>query len=58
MDGKGLYRVKDGWKEGEDSAVLGSAARERLTVEISEHDYRELGYTPAFDELPWKTEGR
>jgi hypothetical protein len=48
----GLYRVKDGWRDGEDSAVVGS--RQGLKVEITERDYRDLGFAPAFDELKWK----
>jgi hypothetical protein len=51
MDGRGLYRIKDGWHQGEDSVVLGSDSG--LTVEISEHDYRSLGYKPALDDLAW-----
>jgi hypothetical protein len=52
MEGHGLYRIKNGWRNGEASAILGS--RSGLTVEISEHDYRDLGYRPAFDDLPWR----
>jgi len=48
----GLFRIKDGWREGEDSAVLGSQAG--IYVEISERDYREQGYAPLFDELRWR----
>jgi hypothetical protein len=50
--GNGLFRIKDGWREGEDSAVLGSQGG--IYVEISEHDYREQGYAPLFDDLPWR----
>jgi hypothetical protein len=45
-----LFRIKDGWREGEDSAVLASQAG--IYVEISERDYRE-GYAPLFDDLRW-----
>jgi|KBSMisStandDraft_5_1062788.scaffolds.fasta_scaffold442001_2 hypothetical protein len=48
----GLYRIKQGWSEGEDSAVLGSP--DGLKVEISEHSYRELKHPPPFDELEWR----
>ena len=48
----GLYRIKDGWTDAEDSAVLGSL--DGLKVEISEHSYRELGHRPPFDDLEWR----
>jgi hypothetical protein len=48
----GLYRIKDGWKNGKDSAILGSEAG--VYVEISEHSYREQQYAPRFDDLPWR----
>jgi len=49
----GLYRIQEGWREGEDSAVLGSD-RHAFKVEISEKDYRSLGYRPEFDALEWE----
>ncbi len=49
----GLYGIKHGWWEGEDSAVLGSHV---FYVEIPESNYRDQGYAPSFDELPWRPE--
>lgn len=46
----GLYRIKDDWRDGEDSVVLGS----KVYVEIPESNYRDQGYEPLFDELPWR----
>ncbi len=28
----------------------------RIGVEITEQEYRDRGYEPEFDELPWKTD--
>jgi hypothetical protein len=39
-------------RDDEDSAVLGSEGGV-VTIEISERDYRNLGYRPLFDDLPW-----
>ena len=49
--GQGIYRVKDGWRPGEDSAVLGS--KRDLKVEISARDYERLGYAPLLENLEW-----
>jgi hypothetical protein len=52
MTGQGLYRTKDGWFPGEDSVLLGSKGG--LNVEITARDYRDLGYQPEFEDLPWE----
>jgi len=48
----GLYRIPMGW--GDQHSVLVDYGSERL--EISESRYRENGYRPRFDELPWQDE--
>lgn len=49
---RGLYREKEGWGS-QDSARI---TDDTIGMDVSEAQYRERGYQPPFDKLPWKHE--
>jgi hypothetical protein len=49
---RGIYREKGGWGP-QDSAHVTDGT---LTMDVSEAKYRESGYQPPFEKLPWKPE--
>ena len=51
MKVRGLYRTKNG-RATPDTVRCHNIGKEFF--ELSEHNYRVLGYEPQFDELPWK----
>lgn len=50
---RGLYRVRDGWVT--QHSVLVDVG-DSTPKEMSESQYREKGYQPPFEQLPWKME--
>jgi hypothetical protein len=54
MEPRGIYRERKGWGN-QDSARV--KYDERQELDLSEDRYRERGYRPPFDQLPWKEEG-
>jgi hypothetical protein len=54
MEPRGIYRERKGW-DNQDSARV--KYDERQELDLSEDRYRERGYRPPFDQLPWKDEG-
>jgi hypothetical protein len=53
MDPRGIYRKRNGWGDQHSAHVKYD---ERQELDISESRYRERGYKPPFDKLPWKEE--
>jgi hypothetical protein len=53
MEPRGIYREQKGWGN-QDSARV--QYDERQELDLSEDRYRERGYHPPFDQLPWKEE--
>jgi hypothetical protein len=51
MKPKGLFRERNGWGEQHSVRVKYD---ERQELDLSEDRYRDRGYQPPFDELPWK----
>jgi hypothetical protein len=50
---RGLYRVRDGWVT--QHSVLVDVG-DSTPKEMPESQYREKGYQPSFEQLPWKME--
>ncbi len=53
MTPKGLYRERNGWGAQHSARVKYDEHQE---LDVPEDRYRERGYQPPFDELPWKDE--
>jgi hypothetical protein len=53
MEPRGIYRERNGWGDQHSARVKYDEHQE---LDISESRYRERGYKPSFDELPWKEE--
>ncbi len=53
MDGRGIYRERNGWGTQHSVRVKYDEHQE---LDISEDRYRARGYQPPFDQLPWKDE--
>ena len=51
MKPKGLFRERNGWGEQHSVRVKYD---ERQELDLPEDRYRDRGYQPPFDELPWK----
>jgi hypothetical protein len=51
MKPKGLFRERNGWGDQHSVRVKYD---ERQEIDLAEDRYRERGYQPPFDELPWK----
>ena len=51
MKPKGLFRERNGWGDQHSVRVKYD---ERQEIDLPEDPYRERGYQPPFDELPWK----
>lgn len=49
---KGLFKIKDGLATEHSVWVRYDDGKE---LEVSETQYRNQGYTPPFEELPWDT---
>jgi hypothetical protein len=50
MRSLGIYRTKNGWATA-DTATVSNDGKERF--DVSEHNYKLLGYEPPFETLPW-----
>jgi len=50
---RGLYRVRDGWVTQHSVLV---EVDDSTPKEMPERQYREKGYQPPFEQLPWKME--
>jgi hypothetical protein len=50
---RGVYRIRDGWVT--QHSVLVDFGTSTLK-EVSESQYRDEGYQPPFEQLPWKME--
>jgi hypothetical protein len=53
MEPRGIYRERNGWDDQHSARVRYDEHQE---LDMSESRYRERGYNPPFDELPWKDE--
>ncbi len=53
MEPRGVYRERNGWGDQHSARVIYDEHQE---LDMSEGRYRERGYKPPFDELPWKEE--
>jgi hypothetical protein len=51
MEPRGIYRERNGWND-QDCVRVKYDERQELDVPVDH--YRERGYQPPFDELPWK----
>jgi hypothetical protein len=51
VEPRGIYRERNGW--GNQHSVR---VRERQELDVPEDRYRERGYQPPFNELPWLDE--
>ena len=51
MEPRGIYRERNGWGDQHSARVKYDEHQE---LDMSESRYRERGYKPPFDELPWK----
>jgi hypothetical protein len=51
MEPRGIYRERNGWND-QDCVRVKYDERQELDVPVDR--YRERGYQPPFDELPWK----
>ena len=49
---EGLYRINGGWKSMHSVVVALGGER----YEVAEFRYRQNGYLPDFDRLPWREE--
>lgn len=54
MDPRGIYRERNSW-HGQDSAHV--KYDEHQELDLPEDRYRERGYQPPFEDLPWKEDG-
>ena len=54
MEPRGIYRERYGWGNQHSAHVKYDEHQE---LDVSEDRYRERGYQPPFDKLPWKDEG-
>jgi hypothetical protein len=50
MSAEGMYRKRDGWSDQHSVRVKYDGAVE---LEVPEQFYKEKGWQPPFDELPW-----
>jgi len=53
MEPRGIYRERNGWGDQHSVRVRYDEHQE---LDLAESRYRERGYKPPFDELPWKNE--
>jgi hypothetical protein len=53
MEPRGIYRERNGWGTQHSAHVKYDEHQE---LDVSEDRYRERGYQPPFDQLPWKGE--
>ena len=53
MEPRGIYRERNGWGNQHSAHVKYDEHQE---LDVSEDRYRERGYQPSFDKLPWKDE--
>ncbi len=53
MSAQGMYRKRDGWSDQHSVRVKYDGAVE---LEVPEQFYKEKGWLPPFDELPWAGE--
>jgi hypothetical protein len=54
MEPRGIHRERNGWSNHEHSARV--RYDEHQELDVSERLYRERGYHPPFEELPWLDE--
>ncbi len=54
MDGRGIYRERNGWGTQHSVRVKYDEGEE---LDMPEDRYRASGHQPPFDQLPWKDEG-
>ena len=54
VEPRGIYRERKGWGD-QDSARV--KYDEHQELDVPEERYRERGYQPPFDQLPWKDDG-
>ena len=50
---RGVYRERNEWRNGQNSVVVNYGTSH---FDVTEDKYREDGYQPPFEELPWKPE--
>jgi hypothetical protein len=55
MAPRGVYRERNEWGNGQNSVVVNYGTSH---FDVTEDKYREDGYQPPFEELPWKTRVR
>ena len=53
MEPRGLYRERNGWGNQHSARVKYDEHQE---LDLPEDRYRERGYQPPFNELPWRDE--
>ena len=53
MAPRGVYRERNEWGNGQNSVVVNYGTSH---FDVTEDKYREDGYQPPFEELPWKPE--
>ena len=53
MEPRGIYRERNGWGDQHSVRVRYDEHQE---LDLAESRYRERGYKPNFDELPWNNE--
>jgi hypothetical protein len=53
MEPRGVYRERNGWGTQHCARVKYDEAQE---LDVSEERYRDRGYLPPFEQLPWKDE--
>ena len=53
MAPRGVYRERNEWGNGQNSVVVDYGTSH---FDVTEDKYREDGYQPPFEELPWKPE--
>jgi hypothetical protein len=53
MAPRGVYRERNEWGNGQNSVVVNYGTSH---FDVTEDKYREDGYQPPFEELPWKSE--
>jgi hypothetical protein len=53
MEPRGVYRERKGWGTQDSAHVKYDVAQE---LDLSEERYRDRGYQPPFEQLPWKEE--
>ena len=53
MEPRGIYKERNGWVTQHSAHVKYDEHQE---LDVSENRYRERGYQPPFDQLPWKGE--